>query len=73
MVVKLQKYIVFKDGVIIFINDMIRVMLLNSLEYNFWYWEIENIVIFLKVMLDNFVDMDFVNILVKVVFKDLDV
>lgn len=52
---------------------MIRVMLLNSLEYNFWYWEIENIVIFLKVMLDNFVDMDFVNILVKVVFKDLDV
>ena len=68
---KIERYITSQDGRMIFINDMTRLSSPATSEYNFQFVESYNSnTLTLQSILQNALDMDMIDIIAKVVYKD---
>ncbi|XP_068687768.1 uncharacterized protein [Montipora foliosa] len=72
--VKIERYNTAKDGRTIFINDMTKLSSPATSEYNFQFSEGHDTnYLSLQSMLDNAVDMDMVDVIGKLVYKDNEI
>ena len=68
--IKLQRFNMSKDGKTIFINDMTKVVTPSSFEYDFQFTDITAKNLNLKTMLETCTNMDIVDFVAKVIYKD---